>query len=78
MATVVRFISEIIDRTLSKVSHNLDFENTLPGRSFDQILENPEDKRKLDAAVEHLKQNRSLKSEDVILSDNETLTISIS
>ncbi|OYQ35133.1 hypothetical protein CHU92_11180 [Flavobacterium cyanobacteriorum] len=81
MKTVVRYLSKIsglIDLTVSRVYHNLDFENSLPGRNIEEILENPHDKLELEKAIEKLKQNKNQEYEDVKLSNNETLTISIS
>jgi len=70
--------SNMMEVTFRKISQNLDFENPLPGRNIDAILENPEDKRKLDDAVEYLKQHSDVRTKEVVLSDNQTLTISIS
>ena len=71
-------ITGIIDIALDKVSETLSFERQINERSFDDILKNPEDKRKFEKAVEELKQARSKKTEELTLSDNEKITISIS
>jgi len=71
-------LQDMFEVTFGKVSQSLDFENPLPDRNINQILENPVDKQKLDEAVELLKQNKTMKSTEIILSDKETLIISIS
>lgn len=77
LKTIVR-LTDMVETTIGRVSKNLDFENTLSNRNIHEILDNPEDKSKLDAAIEHLKQHRDEKFTEITLSDKAKLTISIS
>jgi len=70
-------LSHMVEIAINRVTQNLDFENTLPGRNINDIIDNPKDMRIIDDAVEDLKRNGE-KSKEVTLSDNEKLTISIS
>jgi len=71
-------LSNMIELTIETISQKFDFENPLPGRNINAILNNKDDARKIDHAVEFLIKNKNVKSKEVLLSDNETLTISIS
>ncbi|KGO88077.1 hypothetical protein Q765_03200 [Flavobacterium rivuli WB 3.3-2 = DSM 21788] len=76
--SLFRTFSGILEFTIDKVSHKFDFENTLPNRNLDEILNNPEDQKKIEDAIQYLKEHKNEKSKDIIFSDNEKLTVSIS
>jgi hypothetical protein len=70
-------ISGVLELTIEKVSNKFDFENTLPNRNLDDILNNPADQKKLEEAIQYLKDHKQEKTHDVVFSGNEKLTISI-
>ena len=73
----LKMASGVLELTLNKVSNKFDFENTLPNRSIEDILNNKEDQKKIEEAIQYLKDHQDQKSQEIIFSDNEKLTVSI-
>lgn len=81
METIFKYlftITSIAGIAIKRATHNLDFESISNDKNLQEILENPENKKRVDDAIERLKKSGDKHEEDVILTNNEKLTISIS
>ncbi len=78
---IVTVVADSLERSFKMISSIVrsgnDFETSLISDDALNAINNPEDKRKLDEAVDYLQRNTTEKSKDVVLSNNKRVTISI-
>ena len=73
-------LSDIIENAVQKISDSFNFgssdQSTLIDKTIYDILDNQEDKKKFEDAVEYLKVHRDVKNKEIHLS-NKTIIISL-